>query len=53
MKPLRKIVNCPRCNEGDYRCVGVNVCPLCECKFWVKGGRPSLEPLSSQDRTAK
>jgi hypothetical protein len=46
MKPIRKIVDCPKCNEGDYRYVGINVCGLCECKFYVKGGHVILHPDS-------
>lgn len=34
-KTKRKIVECPRCDEADYRGLGVNVCGLCECQFWV------------------
>jgi hypothetical protein len=30
------IVECPRCNEGDERRLGMNACPLCECRFWVR-----------------
>lgn len=29
-------VDCPRCNEGDDRKLGMNICPLCECRFWVR-----------------
>lgn len=43
-KPLaRKIVDCPKCGEGDERAVGLNVCGLCECRFYVKGGRATLD----------
>jgi hypothetical protein len=33
MKP--KIIECPRCGEGDERAIGRNTCGLCECLFLV------------------
>jgi hypothetical protein len=29
------LIDCPRCNEGDERAIGVNVCGLCGCTFIV------------------
>jgi len=29
------IIDCPNCNEGDDRSLGMNVCGLCECRFVV------------------
>lgn len=28
-------MECPRCNETDARSIGMNVCGLCECHFYV------------------
>lgn len=28
-------IDCPNCNEGDERNLGLNVCGLCECRFVV------------------
>lgn len=31
-----KPIECPRCGEADQRADGVNVCGLCECRFFVQ-----------------
>jgi hypothetical protein len=33
------IIECPRCDEGDERHDGLNVCGLCECRFTVRRGQ--------------
>ena len=32
-------VECPRCGEADRRSLGMNVCGLCECEFFVEPKR--------------
>lgn len=32
---MAKIVDCPKCGEGDERPLGPVVCGLCECRFIV------------------
>jgi hypothetical protein len=48
MKPIKKIVDCPGCGEGDERHFGINVCGLCECRFWVRAGRPVFVPATAK-----
>jgi len=33
--PRSPIIDCPRCDEGDERSIGLNVCGLCGCRFTV------------------
>jgi len=36
---MNECIDCPRCDEGDERSEGLNVCGLCECRFYVKDGK--------------
>lgn len=42
---MAKLIECPRCDEGDERPFGFNRCNLCECTFLVaRNGATKIVP---------
>lgn len=42
------LLECPRCDEADFRAIGPNVCGLCGFRFFVKRKVPLVAEVALQ-----